>query len=671
MKMKLKGKKIACFLALPHHSRFFIKMREEIKKQGGELIFIVTLADYPYELDLMRRNLSFRYFRDYMTDDVRKKIHEATMSLIDQWSETCFKWDGFSRWPLFKQSWFFESVVEEYFCVERFIQVEKPDMFIAHHECNRWGQVIGHLTDRHEIPFVTFQEGDYYNDYIGFVVHTEYSIADLLWGEQTRRRLNDYRCSTDKMFLIGNTHIESAIQSYGGSKKIAETKQALGLPPDKRVVLFLVDIKYGAIGRETVWKQFLTGLDQLDEEAVLIFKWHPSVLKGAYEDVRKLFKKLYPSAILLYDYDPYKLIAASDYCVTLGKTTLAIEALAFGKPLFALPTSDTLEDYYVKIGVAQTVFPPGNWSKLIHTMKDGVPPEIQTSVKRHLEAYFYKLDGRSVERAIDRMSYIFAVRKEVGQCGVMKRRAKSIEESTVIPGRISFIVPSGEEPETLAATLMSLSQNVSYPDWEVVLVVHHEPVREMIPGFSGDLHVVDASGDELGCLYNQGVEAATGDALIFMTPGTLYIRGEQMLEGIQKGIAGVPIKDAEMKPVCLGIGFDFNASPYYIRATSKQVEAVGGGVIAMKRETYEKLERFDEGLANHLIEPDFSLTARRNDIPIKYCSDDLAVQYKACFFGADLSEENWKRRMRFYAKWVGALPRDENFIEFAKELLNV
>ena len=220
--MKLKGKRIGCFLALPHHTRFFLALREEIEKEGGKLLFIIPLSDYPYERDLIKKNLSYRYLSDYMTDEVNRKISSATSELLDTWAQTCFKWDGFGRWPIFKQSWYFETVMEEIFCMEKFIEVEKPDLFIAHHECNRWGPVIGYLTQKQSIPFVTFQEGDYHTDYIGLLLHTQYSVVSLLWGDKTRRVLKDYQCSQDKMFLIGNTHIDNAIKKYSNPEMIRQ-----------------------------------------------------------------------------------------------------------------------------------------------------------------------------------------------------------------------------------------------------------------------------------------------------------------------------------------------------------------------------------------------------------------------------------------------------------------
>ena len=37
-----------------------------------------------------------------------------------------------------------------------------------------------------------------------------------------------------------------------------------------------------------------------------------------------------------------------------------------------------------------------------------------------------------------------------------------------VPGRISYIIPSGHDSEALLASLTSLSQNVKHDDWEVI-----------------------------------------------------------------------------------------------------------------------------------------------------------------------------------------------------------
>lgn len=662
--MKLKGKKIACFIAMPQHTRFFLPIRERIMKEGGDLLFIVPLSEYPFELDLIKRKLTFKYYSDYMNEDVRKKAKEATRSFLMNWTKNCYKWDGFSRWPLFKQSWFFEQLIEEYFCMERFIELEKPDMFIANHECSRWGKTIGHLAFRNTIPFVTFQEGDYHTDQMAFTIHTEFSTVDLLWGKRTMNFLGKYKNSLDKMIPIGNTHIDGAVHAYATPGMVSDIKKELNIPHNKKLVLFLLDILYGGMEDKDNWRQILKGLEEMSDEVVYVFKWHPLVYQHAFENIQKIFKELCPSAILLYTYEPYKLLAISDYCVTFGKTTLALEALAFGKPLFSFPNTNAVEDIYVRMGVAQTVFPPGNWTNLFNTIKHGVPADIQANVESYVTEYFYKLDGKSVERTIETIKYIFDVMKKQHEVHPLKKKAFT-------QGRVSFIVPSGNDPEALLATLTSLSQNIKHSDWEVVIPVTSEDMREVLDSLSGDVKIIDAESSSLAYSYNKGTDASSGEYLVFIRPGIVYFKDEALFDAVKNGIAGVPVKNPDMTPYCLGIGYDFNFTPYKIIDEGKQPEAVGGGFIAMSHDAFVCLSGFDEETANHLIEPDLCLKAKDAGIPVRYLSDCLAFNYKETFFGEDISDENWKNRAKFFAKWVGKLPKDEDFIKFAGDLLKV
>lgn len=663
--MNIKGRRIACFLALPHHTRFFMPIRDEIRKKGGELLFITPLAEYPYELDMMKRKLSYRYFTDYMTGDIRDKINAGTLALFDEWSNICFRWEGFSRWPLFKQTWLLEELVEEYFCMENFIKTEQPDMFIAHHECARWGKIIGHLSLKNKIPFVTFQEGDYYASTLGNAMHTEFSTADLLWGNVTKRRLAGYRCSTDKMFAIGNTHIDGAIKEYNDAGLKAAIRKELNIPAGKKVILFLVSIKYGGIAKKEVWENLLQGLSGLNKDTVLIFKWHPGVHKKTIDSIREILNGLDPNIIFFDVYEPYRLIAISDYCVSLGQTTLTIEALAFGKPVFSVPDPDTSDDYYVNAGVARTVYPPGNWAALFDTIKKGTPPDVQANIDNFLAENFYKLDGRVVERATGFMDYIFEVRNKRGSKSNLKHR-----EFT--SGRVSFIIPSGHDSDALLATLTSLSQNVKYADWEVVLTVNNEAIKGMLSGISGDLKVVETDSSALPVLYNKGADASTGEYLFFVRPGIVYFKGDGLIDEVRQGIAGITLRNPDMSPYCLGIGFDYNGAPYRMQeAADGKFRTAGGGFIAMRREIYESLGGFDDEIANHLIEPDICLRAKDLNIPVGYPANGLAFNYRETFFGEDVSDENWKNRVKFFAKWIGVIPKDEDFLIFAKDIMKV
>jgi hypothetical protein len=231
--------------------------------------------------------------------------------------------------------------------------------------------------------------------------------------------------------------------------------------------------------------------------------------------------------------------------------------------------------------------------------------------------------------------------------------------------------------------LTSLSQNVQMPDWEVVIVVNDENIKGLLSGISGDVRIVEEKGDNLPLLYNKGAQESTGECLIFIKPGIVYFKGEGLAEAIKGGVAGIPIRNSDMSPFCLGMAFDFNAAPYRIttegaapNAEARMPEFVGGGLIGIGRGLFNSIGGFDEGVANHLAEVDFCLSAKEGGLPVRYLSHCMGFVFKETFVevsGDQISDSDheWKRKVRFFAKWVGKLPRDENFMLFAKDLLKV
>ncbi len=673
----LKGKKIACFVALPHHTRFLWPITSALERHGAKVIFFTTMADFPFEGDLIKKGKTCKMLQSYVKDDTRKKIDSSIGDFFDIWFRRCFEWDGLRHWPFVLMNGMINAGIEEYFCLDEFIKAERPDMFLALHERNRWGKLIGHLSSQYGIPYVTLQEGDYYEDRLSFSAHTEYSTALLLWGRGIEEMLTRHKSSPDKFVLIGNTHLSTIRDKYFQRDKIMETKKELNIPPGKKVVLFLVGVQWGVAQGDMIWEGLLKGLG---DDVIKIFKWHPKVTySGFKKDVEEYFKEKFPTCIVLHTFDPYRLIPVSDYCVTLGKTTLAVEALSFGKPLFSLPGRDNEYDHYAKWGISQALWPPGNYEPLFRTIKDGIPENIQKNVDNFLNNYFYRNNSVAIDRAIEVIDFIFDNKKS----GV-KDNSRRITCKDFVPGRISYIIPSGDDSEALLATLTSLSQNVKHDDWEVIIVVNNEGIKSLLDGISGDVRIIESEGCSLSALYNKGAASSNGEYLVFLKPGIVYLRDEGLLDVIEKGIAGIPIRKADMTPVCLGIGFNFNFTPYCITdhndsTSERQIDAVGGGMISMKKAVFEAVRGFDEGIANHLIEPDMCLSAREKGYSISYLPEALGVIYRETFdlpndLPNDLPQnldDEWKKRIRFFAKWCGRLPKDDNYIKFAGELLKV
>lgn len=670
--MSMKGKKVACFIALPHHTRMMLPVAQEVRKRGGTVVFFLSLQDYPFELDLRKKGQQYRFLTDYLDDETKKQIEHSLDAFLNGWLKRCFRWDGFRHWPLFEQNRHIESAIQEYYCVQRFIEQEQPDLFLALHERNRWGKIIGFQAERHGVPYVTFQEGDYHESRLSFSAHAEYSTIDILWGEATRATLTAHHASADKMVLAGNTHLDEAVALNSDRGLKRRLRKEFGIPDNRKIVVVLIDLEWSIMIDERVWQPFF---ENVPDNVSFIFKWHPNAVLSTYEKARDAIQKISPETKVLYTYNAYHLLALADYCVTLGKTTLALEALVFGKPLFATPTRDGTKDYYLNNGVAQSVWPFGNWTALQETIELGLPPAVAEKVSEYLEASFFFIDGKATERSVDVLETVVeAGRKRtlVHSDGLLQR----------VNGKVSFIIPSGNNMEALLATLQSLAENVTLRDWETVIVVSDDSAQGLLSGLSGDLSVVTCHDGRLATLFNTGAKVASGEFLVFLEPGTLLIKDAGLSDMMPKGIVGVPVCNEDGEVIAGTYRFDFNYVPQEAALpidADTPVDALGGGLLAVPADVFLKTGGFDESVANHLVEVDFCMNARLSGEGLHVCRESLALRFVQVFheaepsgFAPELPDAlTWRGRVHFYAKWWGKLPKSDDYIAYAGELMRI
>lgn len=651
--MSLRGKKVCCFVALPHHSRFMWPVMEEARKAGADTLFFTTLADYPFERDVMRRGVECRLLQSYATAETRRRITATTDEFFGRWRREIMQWDGLKHWPMTLQSSLLTAGFEEYHCLDEFMRVEQPDLLLALHERNRWGKLMGHMARKYGVAYLTLQEGDYYEDRLSFCAHTEYTTALMLWGEDTAARLERHGSARNKMVSIGNTHLAQVGSEYFTAKHRQAVREELGIPKGKKVVLFLVGLQWGVVKNIELWQNLLKGLG---DDVVKIFKWHPKVTAESFrKDYRDRFKEVFPSCIVVQNYEPYSLLAVADYCVALGKTTLGVEALCFGRPLFSRTGLDGTADHYVAQGIAQSV--DQGWESLYRTLEHGVPTEIQQNVDGFMERFFHRRNHEAMPLARQVMEVLLNDYPSSPRVPAFQRAA--------VPGRVSFVVAGGDDSEALLATIISLAEKVQLPDWEAVVVLSDSALREALAPVAGDLVVVEAEGQGLGALYNRGANASSGDTLVFLRAGLLYYKDDDFYAAAAEGVAGMPIRHVDMTPYCLGLHYNFNSDPGFATRDDLQVQGVGGGILGCARAVFVQVGGFDADIANHLVEADFCLAASGAGIGVFYQQAALALHIGDGFYDQDRHEPAWPRRLRFFAKWRGRLPKDEDFMGYA------
>jgi len=95
---------VLCFRLLVrkilHQQDFLLPVAREIRRRGGEVIFFLTAADYPFERDLRKRGETYRFLTEYMTEEVKERMDATYWQVADEWLGRVFTWHGFSFWSL-------------------------------------------------------------------------------------------------------------------------------------------------------------------------------------------------------------------------------------------------------------------------------------------------------------------------------------------------------------------------------------------------------------------------------------------------------------------------------------------------------------------------------------------------------------------------------------------
>lgn len=701
--MPLNGKKCFCFVALKHHSRFLLPITRMLEAEGVDIRYLTAPAEMPFELTLMEEGLPYTHPFSYLTPEIAEQTEAAYRRVRAAWREKAFSSSILHHFTLPIQDKTLRMQVENFYLFRQMFAQEKPDFVLALHELNSWGKMLGYLSHENKIPCVTFQEGLYYAPAGIYRFHTEYSTACLVWGEATREVLVRSGGSTDKIFVVGNTHLAAAIAQVTHPDVIRETKKDLRLDRNKKVVTILM----GGVGYQegfafppdfVAWARETT-------DCTIICKWHPVTNKTVISNIQEKFGD---SAQLRFvqHYDTYRLLAVSDVCVVFGNSTTGLEALALGKPLIEVQIPG-LEYSFAAQEVAERVdnltAVPTAVQQLLAT---GVPVVRTQKVKDYLDRNLADtLDGRSVERAVDVIAHILTVQDEqrqrwqpslstpqqVCQKGIpisaplrqeehtALHHVDRYEENSVPTERTqseyvcSIIIPLqstvGVE-QTLIGIATHTPATLSY---ECLLSsAHPDDVRQLLSGIQGDIRLLVASRTSVAHLCNVAARAAKGRYLCFLPPGMVPQAGwlEALLKEIETeltpgdserlatGIVGGMALLTNGEVTHAGITFDANCSlsflyrflPSTFAGVNKtRVMPAVAGCLLVPREVFLTMNGMDEGFQHRWHDVDFCLQAQVAGWQTKY------TPHSVCLVPAQDGDKSAADRLRFYGKWVGSL----------------
>ena len=653
------GKKVLCFIALPHHNRFLVPIMEALAVQGMEVGYFTAAAEGAFEITLNHAGLPYRHVLDYATDETKQRVSSGMAELRAALQPKILANSILQSVPLVIQDKTMRSAVESFHALERMLEVEKPDLLFALHELNPWGKILGYLSHRHGIPYFTLQEGLYYGDIHYYRFHTDYSTACLVWGEECRGVLLKAGCADDKIYGVGNTHIWDAKKRYCDPSSLAETRQALAIGADKKIILFLMShANYHPFegGKFIRWMKERSDI-------VAVFKWHPATSR---EIVDRAMEKLQgqPSIISTYEVDTYAAIGASAVCVTVGTSTTGIEALAFDKPLLEVRLPDQPYSYSA-LGVAERVIGLEDiGDKISAILANGVAPALAANVERYLTHNFAYRDDKTMERIVGLVEQALAAPRGDGKAPLLSPDHVRIAVSIVLP-------VDDCPPVNLLQSLEAIAQHSAPELFEVVLVncAANRETHALLESLSGDVVVIDGKSDwSYAEACNEAAKKTLGKYLVFLKPGLAPAPGwlESLLQVAEAerdfGAVGGLVLNRNGLISQIGVAFDVNQSPFALYRMlpqefpgankQREFEAVEFPLL-VSRELFCRLGGFNTELHNRLDDIDFCLTLRRTGLRILYTPGCVLTRLAASWLPA--AEKDVLNRIRFYSKWPGGL----------------
>ena len=659
------GKKALCFIALPHHNRFLVPIMEALQSRGMEVGYFTAAAEGAFEITLNQANLPYRHVLDYANPVTSRRAFDGFSELRAVWQEKILSNHTFQSVPVVIQDKVIRAAVENFHSLDRMLQMEKPDLLFALHELNPWGKILGYLSHVHRIPYFTLQEGLYYADIHYYRFHTDYSTACLVWGEDCRQILLRAGCSDDKIYPVGNTHIWTAKADAISDNAVRQTRDALGIAPNKKLILFLMSHSHYQPFDARI---FLDWMKRRGDVAA-VFKWHPVTSKEIVDRAMERMPKDAP-VVNAPNVDTYNLIGTSDICITVGNSTTGLEAIAFGKPLLECRLPDQAYSF-VEHGVAEpAVGFEDIGEKCQAILSQGLPEARRRQVAGYLAHNFAYQDNQTMERIVGLVAESLTAR------GQSDGLAMPISHKRETSYPCTVILPVDDAaPEALMSTLASIAEKTAGELFEAVIVdcSTRQETKDMLSSLGGDVRIISGEPEwNYAAAGNRGAAEALGKYVTFLKPGLVVEEGwlEGLLEAAgyeaDAGVVGGVTLNENGLVWHIGIAFDVNQAPFSIyrllprqfsgaqkRRDFRAVETP----FLVTRELFCRLGGFSTDLSNRFENIDFCLRVKRAGLRVIYTPASAVTCQQATW--QSRSELEPLNRIRFYSKWTGFLWQDD------------
>ena len=223
-----------------------------------------------------------------------------------------------------------------------------------------------------------------------------------------------------------------------------------------------------------------------------------------------------------------------------------------------------------------------------------------------------------------------------------------IEPALATRPRVSIVIPTKDQPEHIRACLDSIHERTRWPDLEVVLVDTGTTDPQALAAMRKHPAQIVAFDRpfNFSAACNAGAAAATGSILVFLNNDTEVITPEWLdhlvLHLVDEGVGAAgpllfyPDGTVQHAGVVLGPrgtadhvmrGFPADADGYAgSLSTPREVSAVTGACLAIRRETFERIGGFREAFGTHYQDVDLCLRLRRAGLRI-VCTPEARLHH--------------------------------------------
>ncbi len=285
--------------------------------------------------------------------------------------------------------------------------------------------------------------------------------------------------------------------------------------------------------------------------------------------------------------------------------------------------------------------------------KPGQLDASRRAIEEHLKRH-----GERAHVAVDWRTHAFCIRREL-----LEAR------------KISIIIPSWHDSESLQRCIESLTSKTSYPTYEIFIVQGDAQSPNAYHYFSGLPHrVLRLSGaSNVSVLKNFAVRQTDCSWLLFLDGNIELIETDWltiMAEHIQRPEVGAvgprllnPNDTIEHAGIVLGVNGiaqpAFRGFPSEHPGANRQLQvtrncsAVSGACMLTRRDVFQEVGGFDEGLPESLVDIDLCLKMRRAGYLIVYTPFATLYWHEPHHVKIDPATEAIMRE-----RWSGALQRD-------------